>query len=213
MLNPRITPAQIPWMPDEDIRAEAERFLATYWGDTIPVDIELIAEFKLGLKIIPLPDLKNRGSGDGFITRDFQEIYLDMGQAAVRQRFTVAEEIGHMMLHRPFVDSLPQTHSPEEWKQLLHTLPNSQIASMEYQAKEFAGNVLVPFQHLQRAIDELLPKLNELSHIARQHGLRRHQYLDRQAGYAGSQLGSVFEVSPEVITRRLERTGLKADLP
>lgn len=118
-------PNSIRWIPNEEIRQHAEAFLSQHWDDTLPVDVEYIAEFRLGISILPLPGLRSSIEGDGFITRDFQEIHLDFAQHAVRLRFTVAHELGHLVLHKNFIETLPSTPDSQAWKTLYASLPGS----------------------------------------------------------------------------------------
>ena len=154
-------PNGIRWIPNEEIQQHAEEFLSQYWDDTLPVDVEYIAEYCLKISVLPLPGLKANIEGDGFITRDFKEIHLDFDQHAY----------------------------------------------------EFAGCLLVPQHHLQHTFDVLLPEMDALSNQARQAGFRRHQYIDRLADWAAQRLARTFEVSPQVIDKRLHKTGLIADIP
>ena len=75
-------PNGIRWIPNEEIQQHAEEFLSQYWDDTLPVDVEYIAEYCLKISVLPLPGLKANIEGDGFITRDFKEIHLDFDQQA-----------------------------------------------------------------------------------------------------------------------------------
>ena len=206
-------PNGIRWIPNEEIQQHAEEFLSQYWDDTLPVDVEYIAEYCLKISVLPLPGLKANIEGDGFITRDFKEIHLDFDQHEVRQRFTVAHELGHFVLHKEFIESLPATPDIQAWKTLYASLPEQQLNWMEYQAYEFAGCLLVPQHHLQHTFDVLLPEMDALSTQARQAGFRRHQYIDRLADWAAQRIARTFEVSPQVIDKRLHKTGLIADIP
>ena len=204
---------KIRWIPNEDIQRHAETFLSQYWDGTLPVDVEYIAEYCLKISVLPLPGLKANIEGDGFITRDFKEIHLDFDQHSVRQRFTIAHELGHLVLHKEFIENLPATPDIQAWKTLYASLPKQDLNSMEYQAYEFAGCLLVPQRHLQDAFDDLLPEMDSLAYQAKQSGLRRHQYVDRMADWAAQRLAKTFEVSSQVIDKRLQRTGLIRDIP
>ena len=60
---------KIRWIPNEEIQYYAETFLSQYWDETLPVDVEYIAEYCLKISVLPLPGLKANIEGDGFITR------------------------------------------------------------------------------------------------------------------------------------------------
>lgn len=103
-------PNGIRWIPNEEIQQHAEEFLSQYWDDTLPVDVEYIAEYCLEISV-------------------------------------------------------------------------------------------------------LLPEMDALSNQARQAGFRRHQYIDRLVDWAAQRIARTFEVSPQVIDKRLHKTGLIADIP
>ena len=108
---------------------------------------------------------------------------------------------------------MPATPDIQAWKTLYASLPEQQLNWMEYQAYEFAGCLLVPQRHLQNIFDALLSEMDALADQARQVGFRRHQYIDRLADWAAQRIARTFEVSPQVIDKRLHKTGLIADIP
>lgn len=85
------------------INLAAENFLKTYHpANTIPIPIEEIIEFKLGIDIIPLHGLHQAFDTDGFISSDLKSISVDLfvyESRPGRYRFTLAHEIGHLVLH------------------------------------------------------------------------------------------------------------------
>jgi hypothetical protein len=67
-----------PIYSHEDLRRRAHEFLATHHPvGTIPIPIEEIVEFQLGIDIVPMPGLDRLIETDGFITSDLQEVYVD----------------------------------------------------------------------------------------------------------------------------------------
>lgn len=67
-----------PILSYEDINARAADFLRKYdRADILPVDIETIAEFDLGLNIFPFPHLQETFDIEGFISGDLTVIYVD----------------------------------------------------------------------------------------------------------------------------------------
>ena len=62
-----------PFLSYEDIRGKADEFLALHHPDgTIPVPIERIVEFKLGMDIVPVPGLRGVIEAEGFTTSDLR---------------------------------------------------------------------------------------------------------------------------------------------
>ena len=76
---------------------------------TIPVDIEAFLEFDLKINIEPSADLKNRVQAEAMISLDFSTIYVDKEAFCNeklwnRLRFSLAHELGHLVLHKDFFD-------------------------------------------------------------------------------------------------------------
>jgi len=107
-----------------DVRAEAERLLARYKIIEPPVDIERIV-FGEGLRVVR----KHLGAADGFVDNSVLTVNAD--HARTRQRFTIAHELGHLVLHAEGTDD----HSERE-------------------ADQFASALLIPRQMLRHAVAE-----------------------------------------------------------
>lgn len=142
---------------DQQIGDIAERFRGEHPEfSEIPVDIEQIIE-DLGIDTIPIPGLKQlfKRSGldiDAFISSDFSSITVDQGimmRFVPRFRFSLAHEIGHMVLHPEFYGKLESGDS-EEWIQAFLRIPQHLWKPFEKQANEFAGQLLVPRDDLAR---------------------------------------------------------------
>jgi Zn-dependent peptidase ImmA (M78 family) len=91
---------QQPVLSYEQIRERADDFLKAHNPQMIiPVPIENIAEFSMGINIIPIPGLQKLIDVEGFISSDFSSITVDqfvMEERETRYRFTIAHEIGHL---------------------------------------------------------------------------------------------------------------------
>jgi len=130
-----------------NIITKADRFLFEFWPDgSIPVPISDIIEFDLGLDIVPIRDLKRNYDIDGVLSKDMRTIWIDqyiMDNVENRSRFTLAHEVGHMILHREIYKDL--TFSDHiQWIKLISETRISQYTWFERQADDFAGLVLVP---------------------------------------------------------------------
>ena len=95
---------------NETIEQYAIDFLRQYNPDDIvPVPIEQIVEITLGINIVPIKELLRDHHVDGFLSHNCQTIYIDednyMSQAN-RSRFTLAHEIGHLLMHRHIVKNI-----------------------------------------------------------------------------------------------------------
>lgn len=107
-----------------DVRAEAERLLARYKITGPPVDVERIA-FREGLRVVR----KHLGAADGYVENKILTVNDD--HARTRQRFTIAHELGHVVLHAGGTDE-----------------------NSECEADQFASALLIPREMLRRAVAE-----------------------------------------------------------
>jgi Zn-dependent peptidase ImmA (M78 family) len=133
----------------EKIESEAERLLSKLGITEVPVPIEEVAHL-LGLRIRRAPSTEFSGL---LLRKDGKALIgVNSSEAAVRQRFTIAHEIGHFVLHPQkdaFVDFRKSTGPPGEVRP-----PRERHADM------FAAALLMPrkallkdFRRLGRDID------------------------------------------------------------
>ena len=141
---------KINWGPDrlnyERIRQIADNFLEKYNPDNIiPLDIEYIAEFDMNLTITPLPNIELLLDVDSFISNDLKKIHIDENifKFEQRARFSIAHEIGHIILHDTLFKNV-KFNTIEEWQELLKNFNAEEYRWCEYQARSFAGLILVP---------------------------------------------------------------------
>jgi hypothetical protein len=75
----------VPILSYDELRVRAARFLdAHHPTGVIPVPIEEIAEFQLGLDIVPTPGLHKGFDIDAFISSDLRTIYILMSLSIAR---------------------------------------------------------------------------------------------------------------------------------
>lgn len=67
-----------------------------------------------------------------------------------RLRFSVAHEIGHLILHRDIYAGLRHA-TAAEWFDYISAIPEAECGWVEWQAYEFAGRLLVPPEPLCEA--------------------------------------------------------------
>ncbi|MFC1736299.1 ImmA/IrrE family metallo-endopeptidase [Candidatus Hydrogenedentota bacterium] len=151
---------------DEVIRDKADEFRGEYWQeDTLPIDIELIAE-RMGLDLIPVAHLKQQCDMVASVVPNCKEMYIDLETwNAPNQepflRFSVAHEIAHVILHAPLLEWFASQNLPSirEWGQMVQQQSQEpRIVLLEKAAHEFAGRVLVPIQKLEDAFNAALVK-------------------------------------------------------
>jgi len=194
----------------EQINAEAESFLAAYHpSKSIPIPIEEIIDLKLQIDIIQIPSLKDAFAEvgldiDAFISSDFASISVDkfiQEKRNSRYRFSLAHEIGHMLLHG-YLYSKFEFNTIDEWTAAIRQMPFQDQEIVEWQADEFAGLVLVPRAVLK---DEFKKALKETE------ALLKISYKNKPELVTGILVRSLavkFVVSEYVMKIRFERDGL-----
>jgi hypothetical protein len=105
-------------------RTEAATLLAEHEIDAPPVDVCSLAK-EIGLQI----ERRRLGEQDGELRG--KRIIVNADHSRVRQRFTIAHEIGHARLHTA----------------------HGHVTSIEREANAFAGALLVPAEWLRSAVN------------------------------------------------------------
>ncbi len=189
---------KIPYLSNDELWKIADDVRLKYWGDKIPVDVDLIAEKGLDMQLTPCNSLKLVVHTEAFLAGTLDEILLDLTSPDVRIRFSLAEEIGHKILHPNQIELLRST-SFDDWRNTLNELPASIWSRAEYQAKEFAGRLLVPKQNLIEAIKNYAPQIkkaiDEIPDLE----------IDALNPYLAGIVAKRFNVSHDVISIRLNR--------
>ena len=87
-------PVKAPFLMYEDVSAAAGELLERYGlTSEIPIDIEAIVEFHLGMDIIPCRGMMDRDEVDGFLSLDLTAINVDEGGLTEHSRSVVAGHI------------------------------------------------------------------------------------------------------------------------
>lgn len=179
----------------------ATEFLKNYHpAFSLPIPIEEIAEQKLNLKIVEKINLKKEYDVEGFLASDFATILLDLKMYLDyenRTRFTIAHEIGHLILHKEVFKEL-NINSVEKLNDLSIKLTNDEYRWLEYQAYSFASHVLVPKELL---INELKNKVERVPNLEAPEILAP----------IFQDLLNTFQVSGEVMLRRLQKEKIVRD--
>ncbi|GBD96122.1 MAG TPA: ImmA/IrrE family metallo-endopeptidase [Nitrospirae bacterium] len=182
-------------------------FRSKYWPpDTIPVDMFEILEFGLDIEIRAIVNLREAGDVDALILGDLKTIVLDQSdflndRSQNRLRFSIAHEIGHLMLHSDIFSKI-QYSSIEEWITFFQAIPDDQYTWVEQHAYEFAGRLLVPR-------DKLIEKLNEAVSLAESVGFDAWDTSGESTReYIAHAISKFFGVSGQVIEKRLIKENL-----
>ena len=121
--------------------ADQTRFAAYDNGieDCYPLNVDDIAEFHLGYDLLYGADLPTRVDGASDPITKLISVSKHVSHNG-RQRFTVAHEIGHIVLH------LPILIAQAEFQTALFALPQVPVQDdrLEFQANYFAAALLLP---------------------------------------------------------------------
>jgi hypothetical protein len=196
-----------PRLNKTKIWEHADNFRIKYasQGD-IPVSISDIIEFKLGINLDPIQGLKTSGDIEALLLGTLDTIVVDSAQFLDdrfqnRMRFSLAHEVGHLILHSEIIKKL-RPASIEEWIEMMDVLDNEEYAAIEQQAYEFAGRLLVPLPNL---ICELKGKKYLVDKL-----LSNHPEISEQAiiESLSNSICKKFGVSYYVIAKRIKVEGL-----
>jgi len=197
-----------PILSYEDINSSADDFLRQHNQDnSLPVDIERIVEFDLGLDIFPFPHLQNTFDIEGFISGDLSVIYVDefiYNQRYARYRFTLAHEVGHHVLHSDLITSV-HPRNVSEWAEFIKEVDQDAYDWLEWQAITFAAAVLVPRvtlkEHFYRELTSLQPKID----IVLSKGLSVESSQDYIVNAIATKLIGIYDVSAGALNKRIAK--------
>jgi len=191
-----------PFKPKERIWQEADKLRAAHQaGRSLPVQILDLAEFDLGLDLVPVDGLREQLDIDALLMGDLRSILLDKRafmspRLEYRMRFSVAHEIGHLVLHRDIYAGL-QHATAKEWFDYISAIPEVEYGWVEWQAYEFAGRLLVAPEPLREAFQAAIKS-------AQAAGYSDWLAADEAAlDYIATRIAPKFGVSAEVIAKRL----------
>jgi len=200
-------------LTQEKIRDSAEEFRKEHvFDNSLPVNIEYVIEATMGINIIPIESLQKACDMEGFISKDFKTIYVDKdlytdNRYYKRVRFTIAHEIGHLVLHRSSIDGL-KFKTETEWIGFRIGINDETLGWFETQASEFAGRLLVPLDRLVESFKEArnVVLLKHTSWNARKISD------DELFSIIALMICSKFDVSADVIERRLRKENIMSIL-
>lgn len=150
-------------------KREANKLLKEYYFRTPPIDPEVIAE-DLGLNVVYSrfrPDVSENLSG--YLDIENMEIVVNEAIPVARKIFTIAHELGHFIMHKPYAESnnyktLPRRDEYKEEKPVV-----------EKEADVFAQNLLMPAsmvrEYMEYASVKELARIFAVSEAAMRHRL------------------------------------------
>lgn len=146
----------------QDAARQARAVIAKSKFDTIPVPVEKIARSR-GITVQNI-HLDDELSGMSFIKDGVAVIVVNAGHHPNRQRFTLAHELGHHVLHYEYLQN--NVHVD---KVVLHRNQKSSDGSdqKEIQANAFAAELLMPLNKIRQFKEIDINNENELMAVAR----------------------------------------------
>jgi len=207
---------EVPYRTYKQIENVAYKLLSKLNCESIiPVPIEKIIESHFEIDIIPIPELLNSLEIDGWTSSDLKTINVDdfiYKHRENRYRFTLAHELGHVILHKKIFNSY-KFSKIEEWKCFYNEVDETSYSWLESQAYNFAGLILVPPIHLKKHFEKIVTKHKPSFESAIYQRLSKNKYQDYFIDLASVSLSTIFNVSTEVITRRIEKDNLTILIP
>ena len=178
--------------------------------DQFPVNIELIIEKNIGLNIEPKSGIEEECNIFALLQHDLITILVDAGHLLNDRfkniyRFDLAHEIGHWFLHKEVYQNV-SFKSLDEWYSFMKEMPEKTHMFFEYQANEFAGQLLVPRALLK---SEILPYKDEINEIMKENP---EMGIVDIIPYIAPRILQKFGVSEKVISIRLKREKIIHDL-
>ena len=147
------------WQATEEFRNRNLHGKLSY----LPIDVVSLVELELRLDLIPFDDLHARFQCDAALMADFSGIYVDAEAYLLiddqrawklnRLRFSIAHELGHFVMHQEYF----MEHGFNDANKFISWTHDygGQKYTLEQQANEFAGRLLVPHDALQKKYEEI----------------------------------------------------------
>lgn len=192
----------VPYVPYEASEKKAAAFLRKYHplGD-VPVPIEEIFELELGMALDLHEGLYATHGLNAALQDGLKGMWVDgetWEKKPFKLRFTLAQKIGHLVLHKDFFEGLSY-ESPLELARQLGKLTQTEIDSLEIQACNFAEQILVPKRRLMALISPHMYKLFKAGI-----DLTDKKNTEKARAHIGNAIHREFEVSKIVVAKRLE---------
>lgn len=193
-----------PFLPYDSLRKVASEFLRQYHpAGTIPIPIDAIIDFRFQMEIVPIPGLLASYQIDSSISNDLTTIYIDefvFKKRPTRYRFSLAHELSHKLIHAELFRQISFTDF-SDWKETMNSIPAREYGWIESQAYSLAGLILVPSAPLAASY-------RTAEESAATAGISLRGMDADAAKIVAAAIGKEFEVSGEVIRKRLRFDGI-----
>lgn len=133
----------------------ASQVLATHWDGQLPVNVEAVAR-SMGVTLVPSGTL-GLLSGQVEMSEGRPVVSFNQAEAPVRQRFTIAHELGHFALGH-LLGAKRLLRDPAA------NFSSGSSSPVEREANAFAADLLMPEHVLRYAVNE--KKMFEIARLA-----------------------------------------------
>lgn len=165
-----------------DPAKEAIKLLARFGVNTAPVPVDQIAAM-LGAKVIPEFSPDPEVSGMVVLSPSGPVIGVNARQPSTRQRFTIAHEIGHLVMHSALLSG--NVHIDKMFSVRLNRDKRSSLGNdlVEIQANRFAAELLMPTAMIREDL--------------------RNKYIDMENANLVAELARKYQVSEQAMSIRI----------
>jgi len=200
---------QTRWLTYDEIRNLASEFRRRHSADEEVCDIEHVVEFRLGMHIIPCPELHHLWGISGYLTSDLTAIVVDENCLLYHEptlRYTLAHEVAHLELHADLWEAL-HYGTPQQFIDVTTSaMSDEQYKGVEWQANAFAGLVLLPGERLRPVFEREAEAVRRASSSVE---IEDHQTkFDVCLDVLCQNVGEHFVVHPVVVGVRADYDGL-----
>ncbi|MBI5173321.1 MAG: ImmA/IrrE family metallo-endopeptidase [Candidatus Melainabacteria bacterium] len=172
----------------------------------MPLDVEVIVEADLKLRLEPEKGVARASGADALLLSNREAIIVDYDRFMKesfqnRLRFTIAHEIGHFVLHEDVYRAVSFS-SVEEWAEFFDTIPRDKYGWLEWQADEFAGRLLIESGLLKQKFEEAKKKLAGTAYE------KLDPLPEPVVEFMSEEIGRFFGVSYQPVIIRLQRENI-----
>ncbi|MDW7762058.1 MAG: ImmA/IrrE family metallo-endopeptidase [Acidobacteriota bacterium] len=206
---------RLPFIPYDELRIIVADYMDKCGiNKDIPIDVEFLLDNAYQINIIPFPSLFKGFGINAFMSNDFSKMYVDeylYSNLEPQYRFTIAHELGHMILHTEWYRQF-RIENIASYLEYLSGVREEDYRILETQASNFAGLFLVPPEQLAIKFKE---KAREIVRYVQSEfkGIRRDKYLNMVVEIAAQKLSRDFNVHHSPIMIRIERDKLTDFIP
>lgn len=190
--------SKLPYKSDVAIEKVVEGFLDTHYkSKKLPIDVEYILQFSLKIELNVIPNLKKLSGVECYINTSFTMITIDsdyFDKYVARARFSIAHEIGHLVLHKDYYNSHP-FNTTSEYIKTMQSITEADNKRLEIQANIFAGYLLMPTPQLNQEIKKITLALG---------GTKNMTITNLQD--VRDKFTNIFEVSEQVVEKQIIAT-------